>query len=151
MGASNCFAHRFLLAFVERLVYMCECGWRASHVAGDSNTESRRATSPLRRRSNNKPIGRSNGFPSTRIFQAWQTRTQPIGRSWRHLIWIKLGWQTICSSWPRVECVAASRRIVFIGSSCSSEPPASQARTSNAQRRRPSLFFWHGRPMNGAR
>jgi len=27
---------------------MCGRGWRASHVAGDSNTESRRATSPRR-------------------------------------------------------------------------------------------------------
>jgi len=51
----------------------------------------------LLRRSNNKPIGRSNGFPSTRIFRAWQARTQPIGRSRRHIRWIKLGWQTFWS------------------------------------------------------
>ena len=74
-----------------------------------------------------KPIGRSNGFPSTRIFRAWQTRTQPIGRLWRHIRWIKLGWQTICSSWPRIECVAASPtdyvhwQILLLGTSCLSK------------------------------
>ena len=48
---SNCFAHRFLLAFVEHLVYICGRGWRPSHVAGDSDKaySERRATSPLRR------------------------------------------------------------------------------------------------------
>ena len=114
VGASNCFAHRFLLAFVERLEYMCGHGWRASHVAGDSNTESRRATSPL------SPLRFAEATASRLSFKRDFTSTcfsglanmQLIGRSWR-------GARGFISARIRFVLhglglnVAASRRIMF--------------------------------------